>query len=121
MSVGLEVNCCSRSERWLGACAVRGDSAFVRRGANGCLSGERWPGGLPGGRWLCVLLGGEVARCLFGERWLGVCGVRGDLVFVRRDVNGCLSGERWPGGLSGGRWLCVLLGGKVARCFLGER
>ena len=68
MSVGLEVNCCSRSERWLGACAVRGDSAFVRRGANGCLSGERWPGGLSGGRWLCVLLGGEVARCFLGER-----------------------------------------------------
>ena len=83
VSVGLEVNCCSRSERWLGACAVRGDSAFVRRGVNGCLSGERWPGGWTGGRWLCVLLGGEVARCLFGERWLGVCGVRGDLVFVR--------------------------------------
>ena len=65
MSVRLEVNCCSPSERWLGACAVRGDSAFVRRGVNGCLSGERWPGGLSGGRWLCVLLGGDVARCFF--------------------------------------------------------
>ena len=33
--------------------------------------------------------------CLLGERWLGVCWVRGDLEFVRCQVDWCLIGERW--------------------------